>query len=174
MSKLLEMFRKKYPLLLRRKNFFQMTQQAGQDAFLELLKCAASEADIEGMSLEDALCLTLLSEVRDVRLKEKLSELDPPTLPALVVLIDLHSKATGGQAAAANRTEGKNQQQKKNNAPKITDAEKKRHQVMKGKCFRCGSSEHMANNCKVAKVVKCRTCNAQGHIQNACGQDKAR
>ena len=28
-SKLLEMFRKKYPLLLRRKNFFQMTQQTG-------------------------------------------------------------------------------------------------------------------------------------------------
>ena len=157
MSKLVEMIRKKYPLLLRRKNFFQMTQQAGQDAraFLEQLKSAASEADIEGMSLEDALCLMLLSGVRVVRLKEKLSELDPPTLRAFGVLIDahLHSKATVGQAAAANRTEGKNQLQKKKNAPKITDAEKKRRQVMKGKCFPCGSSEHMANNCKVAKDV---------------------
>ena len=67
-----------------------MTQQAGQYtcAFLEQLKCAASEADIEGMSLEDALCLTLLSGVCDIRLKEKLSELDPPTLPAFGVLID--------------------------------------------------------------------------------------
>ena len=43
LSKLLEMFRKKNPLLLRRKNFFQMTQQLGQDAraSLEQLKCAA-------------------------------------------------------------------------------------------------------------------------------------
>ena len=94
-----------------------MTQQAGQDAraFLEQLKCVASEADIEGMSLEDALCLTLLSGVRDVRLKEKFSELDSHTLPAFGVLIDahLHSKATAGQVASANRTEGKNQQQKK-------------------------------------------------------------
>ena len=66
MSKLLEMFRKKYPLLLRRKNFFQMTQQTGQDAraFLEQLKCAALEADIEGMTLKDALCFTLLSARR--------------------------------------------------------------------------------------------------------------
>ena len=32
----------------------------------------------------------------------------------------------------------------------------------------------MANNCKVAKDVKCRTCNSQGHIQSACGQGKAR
>ena len=154
-----------------------MTQQAGQDAhaFPEQLKCAALEADIEGMSLEDALCLTLLSGVCDVRLKEKLSELDPPTLPAFGVLIDahLHSKATAGQAASTNRTEGKNQQQKNTNTPKITDTEKKRRQVMKGKCFRCGSSEHMANNCKVAKDVNCRTCNAHGDIQSACGQGKA-
>ena len=110
-SKLLEMFKKKYPLLLRRKNFFQITQQTGQDewAFLEQVKCATSEADIEGMSLEDALCLTLLNGVRDVRLKEKLSELDLPTLLAFGVLIDAHlnSKATTGQAASANRTEGK-------------------------------------------------------------------
>ena len=50
-----------------------MTQQEDQDsrAFLEQLKCAASEADIEGMSLEVALCLTLLCGVRDARLKEK-------------------------------------------------------------------------------------------------------
>ena len=38
---------------------------------------------------------------------------------------------------------------------------------MKGKCFRCGSWEHMANNCRVAKDVKCRSCGAQGHIQSA-------
>ena len=150
-----------------------MTQEVGQDvrAFLQQLKCAASE----GMSLEVALCLTLLSGVRNVRLKEKLSELDPPTLPAFGVLIDAHllSKASAGQAASANRTEGKNQQQKKTNAPKVSETEKKRRQIMKGKCFRCRSSEHMANNCKVAKDVKCRICNAQGHIQSARGQGKA-
>ena len=148
-----------------------MTQQTGQDAraFLEQLKCAALEADIEGMTLKDALCLTLLSGVRDARLKEKLSELGPPTLPAFGVLIDahLHSNATAGQAASENCTEGKSQQQKKNYNPKV------RLQVMKGKSFRCGSSEHMAD-CKVTKDVKCRLCNAPGHIQSACLQGKVR
>ena len=54
-----------------------MSQQAGQDegAFLEQLKGAAAEAVIEGMNLEDALCLTLLSGLRDAHLREKLSEL---------------------------------------------------------------------------------------------------
>ena len=105
-----------------------------------------------------------------------MSKLDPPTLPAFGVLIDahLHSKATAGQAASANRTEGKNQQQQKNKTnPKITDTENKRRQVMKGICFRCGSSEHMANNCKVAKDVKCCSCNTPGHIQRECLQGKA-
>ena len=32
----------------------------------------------------------------------------------------------------------------------------------------------MANNCRVAKDVKCRSCGAQGHIQSACGPGKAR
>ena len=81
-----------------------MFQQQGQDerAFLEQIKSAAAEADIEGMNLEDPLCLTLLSGLRDVRLREKLSELEQPTLPALGVLIDayLHSKATSGASAA--------------------------------------------------------------------------
>ena len=178
-TKLTEIFKKKYPLLLRRKNFYQMSQQPGQDerAFMEQLKSASAEADIEGMNLEDALYLTLLSGLRDARLREKLSELEQPTLPAFGVFIDayLHSKAT---SAAANGSEGRNQQQNKNKSgrgqQKISDAERNRSNVMKGKCFRCGSVEHTANNCRVAQDVKCRSCGAQGHIQSACGPGKAR
>lgn len=61
-----------------------MTQQAGQDerAFLEQLKCASSEADIE-----DALCLTLLNGLHDARLRGKLSELGTPTLLAFGMLM---------------------------------------------------------------------------------------
>ena len=39
---------------------------------------------------------------------------------------------------------------------------------MKGKCYRCGSGEHMANNCPVAKVIKCRSCSASQLIAAAC------
>ena len=66
-----------------------MSQQAGQDesAFLKQLKSAAAEADIEGKNLEDALCLTLLSGIRDARLREKLIELEQPTLPACSLML---------------------------------------------------------------------------------------
>ena len=55
-----------------------MTQQPRQDerAFFESLKVAANEADVGGMTLQDARCTMLVTGIRDVRLKEKLSELD--------------------------------------------------------------------------------------------------
>ena len=51
------------------------------------------------MTLEDALCLVCLTELKEDRLREKLSGLETPTLPAFAVLIDtfMHSKATAGQ-----------------------------------------------------------------------------
>ena len=55
---------------------------------LECIKAAAGEADIQGMTLEDALCLVCLTCFKDNRLWEKLSELETPTLPAFAVLID--------------------------------------------------------------------------------------
>ena len=55
LTMLANIFCQKYPLLLRRKKFFVMEQQSGQDeqAFLESIKAAAGEADIQGMALED-------------------------------------------------------------------------------------------------------------------------
>ena len=173
-------FKCKYPPLLRKKQFFAMSQQPGQDerAFLESLKAAASEANVGGMTLQDALCMMLVAEIRDTRLKEKLSELEEPTLPAFSTLIDahLHAKATAGGTASMNKVytpNSGNKKTQKNNqgqrqAGQISDAEKKRRTVMKGKCYRCGSGDHMANSCSVAKDVKCRSCNAMGHIATAC------
>ena len=84
-----------------------MTQQQGQDerAFLESLKAPASEADVGGMTLQDALCMMLVAGIRDVRLKEKLSELEEPTLPSFTTIIDAHlyAKATAGNTAVVNK-----------------------------------------------------------------------
>ena len=122
-----------------------MSQQPGQDKrrFMEQLKSAATEADIEGINLEDALCLTLLSDINDARLREKLSELEQPTLPAFGALIDayLHSKATSGvahqllQTAPKGGIRSKNKNKNGGGQQKISDSERKRCKAVKGKCF---------------------------------------
>ena len=139
------------------------------------------------MNLEDALCLFTISGLKDPRLREKLSELENPTMPAFSVLIDahMHAKATaGGSAAAAaasaastNKGQGKKKNSNNNNnngRPPLSDTEKKRRSIMKGKCYRCRSPEHMANACNVAKEVKCKKCNATGHTAAACVSGQAR
>ena len=59
------------PLLLRRKTFFQLQQQ-DERSFVEHLKAAAGEADIQGMNLEDALCLVTISGLKDSRFRVNL------------------------------------------------------------------------------------------------------
>ena len=48
----------------------------------------------------------LVAGICDVRLKEKLSELQEPTLPAFSTIIDvhLHAKATSGSTAVLNKS----------------------------------------------------------------------
>ena len=100
-------------------------------------------------------------------------------MPAFSVLIDahMHMKATAGgtataaaaSAAATNKGQGKKKNNNNNSSrPPLSDTEKKRRSVMKGKCYRCGSPDHMANSCNVAKDVKCKKCNVTGHTAGAC------
>ena len=111
--------------------------------------------------------MMLVAGIRDLRLKEKLSELKEPTFQAFTTFIDahLHAKATAGNTAVVNKVftpGGKRKGQNKQGGGQggkglqhsgISDAEKK-ITVMKGKCYRCGSGEHMANNCLVDKDIK--------------------
>ena len=127
-----------------------------------------------------------LTGLNDNRLWEKLSKLETPTLPAFAVLIDayMHSKATAGSSAAAlaavgrkqNKGGNKNINNNNDSRPGLSENEKKRRSVMKGKCYRCGSPDQMANNCSVAKDIKCKKCNGTGNTPAACiasGQARA-
>ena len=46
-----------------------MAQQAGQDerSFAEAVKIAANESDIAGMTLQDDMCLVILTGCKDTR-----------------------------------------------------------------------------------------------------------
>jgi len=115
-------FNRKYPILLRRKNFFAMHQQAGQDerAFIEELQAVAEEADIASMSLEDSLCLMMLAGLTDKKLVEKLSEQEDPRFTAFKRIVDahLHAKATGqGQAGTFKTSSSTDKKKGGNNRP---------------------------------------------------------
>ena len=109
-----------------------------------------------------------LTGCKYAHLREKMSELEEPTIAAFNTLIDehMHSKATANAASSArtnsqpNRGRGGNsrngqfgQSGQQNRQP----LSKKRRQIMKGKCFHCANSDHFANNCSLAKDIKCKS-----------------
>ena len=181
-------FNRKYPILLRRKNFFAMHQQAGQDerAFIEELQAVAEEADIASMSLEDSLCLMMLAGLTDKKLVEKLSEQEDPRFTAFKRIVDahLHAKATGqGQAGTFKTSSSTEKKKGGNNRPpnpsssqrrEPSDREKKRRAALAGKCYRCGSSEHLGSGCSVKRDHICNKCKGKGHIPQACFPSAAR
>ena len=150
LSILTVIFKKKYLYSLAGKKFFSMAQQGGQDkrSFAEAVKIAANESDIAGMTQQDAMFLVILTGFKDTRLKEKMSELETPTMASFHILIDahMHAKATSAKPASSRGAQANKQKnsgwggQNSGGGRNVSDAEKKRRQIMKGKCFRCGSS----------------------------------
>ena len=113
-----------------------MAQQAGQDerSFAEAVKIAANESDIAGMTLQDAMCLIILTGCKDTRLKEKMSELETPTMAAFNILIDahMHAKATSAKPASScgaqanqQKNTGRGGQNSSGGRNNVSDLEKK-------------------------------------------------
>ena len=74
-SLLVDFFKERNPILMRRKTFFTCKQSSTQDelAFMEDVCSAADKGDIAGMSVEDAICLVYIIGVKDDILRDKLS-----------------------------------------------------------------------------------------------------
>ena len=95
-----EFFLRRHPPLLRRQGFFRMKQQAGQGAreFLESLRSAADEANIAAMRIDDCLCVQLLSGLTDLKLVEKLTEVENPTMGRFVNVVDAYMHANAASS----------------------------------------------------------------------------
>ena len=82
-------------------------------AFAEVVKLTSCESDIAAMTLQDALCLVILTWCKDSQIRKKMSELEEPTVDAFNTLIDghMHNKAKSSASSAntqPNRGRGGN------------------------------------------------------------------
>jgi uncharacterized coiled-coil protein SlyX len=172
-----EIFDRRYPLLLRRRQYFNMTQQQGQDerSFLESVQAAADVADIANMDFEAAICIVIMGGVKDTKLKERLSEVAQPTVAEFTRLIDAHMHAKAASTPShANATRGRQSgrgrggSQAGQRRPQVSEKERARRSSLLGKCFRCASAEHSIADCKKSKQVECNKCKEKGHTPAAC------
>ena len=54
------------------------------------------------------------------------------------------------------------------------NSERLRRRAFAGKCFRCGSADHIQSSCKYPRKVVCSRSNSTGHVQTACNKPTAR
>lgn len=178
-----DFFKERNPILMRRKTFFTCKQSSSQDelAFMEDVRSAADEGDIAGMSVEDAICLVYVIGVKDDTLRDKLSEVPDPNIEKFTAIMKsyVQSKITRREiasAAAISRNSqapakpGKQQSSSNPQKPRqqLSEEEKKRRTRFKGKCFRCGSTEHLQPNCPKSVGITCNICKQQGHMSSVC------
>ena len=82
-------------------------------------------------------------------------------------------KATGLRVQSGSSNRGKSNSGK-DARPKLSEDEKKRRRLIKNKCYRCGSADHMLPACKLSPTITCNTCKSQGHISPVCLKAVAR
>ena len=56
----------------------------------------------------------------------------------------------------------------------LSDDEKKRRSRFKGRCFRCGSTDHMQPNWGRPSNITCNVCSQQGNMSSVCSKAAVR
>lgn len=105
--------------------------------------------------------------IRDSDIRERLLQQSPKTFEdAVKIALTIESsklESRGMQQPQQINYVGTTRKQKKKNEDKAKTSIKE----MLGKCFRCGKTNHKANQC-TAKNLKCYNCRKEGHLQSVC------
>ena len=128
------------------------------------------------------MCFQYIQGVRDNELRKELSAVKVPSLVKFnrILDADMQSKITvknmsrlipsSSYHTPSNSKKGGVKNQKSSSFSSLSEEEKRRRKTFKGKCFRCGSSEHMQPACKLPSTINCNVCNKPGHISPVCSQ----
>ena len=123
-----------------------------------------------GEGLRDRLVCVLGNEAHQKRL---LSEPDLTLDKALVLAqsletADVNAKTLRGHEPALRRlSQGSSRQHSAPSRGKARPSSQQRGR----ECYRCGSRDHLAANCRFAKFV-CHNCNKKGHLARVCHSTK--
>ena len=164
--------------------FIANKQQDGQDgiSWREELRNLADDAAIEDMETADLLCVIYVTGIKNNELREKLLEINNPTITKFDRVVDSFDQAKKqlgemkSPAAMATTQPNRGRQQQRTQRPNNYHRQEGRPEARdKGKsgktiCFRCGQEGHIATGCSTPAHHRCSKCGKQGHIRPACRQ----
>ena len=188
------LFREKNPVLLRRAQMLGYKQQDGQDGinWREELRNIADDADVDEMTTADLFCVLYVTGVKDNALREKLLEIQDPSIEKFDRTVDAFDQAKTqmadmkkpASASLSSRPKSTVKRDAKKpprtaagggraNYPSLSKEEVKRREMMLGRCYRCGKSDHTLPDCPQPPHWTCSNCGRKGHSKFACLKSSA-
>ena len=151
-------FRKNYPIVRRRRDFFEHRQQTGQswaDWNIQL-KELAQEAELQDIQVDDLIMHMQLELTTDQEIRNKFLQQPNPKMEELETIassIEQARRSQEGRKAQINAASGQSK--------------------VKIPCWRCTWTNHPHHKCKFIKN-KCKNCGDIGHILSACWKDQSK
>ena len=101
MEKLDGIFKRFYPLFVRRAEFWNYKQKQGQkySEALAIYRCIGDECDITTMTGEEVICIKMITLCTDEELKVELMKPELPTIPGLMTIVHQYEAVQVGQCA---------------------------------------------------------------------------
>lgn len=154
-------FQLKYPIFSTRIDFFSLEQKEDESSlsFSARLEETGAEAALHELTVEEIMMHRIIEGLRDTVIRDRLLKLQDKTKKTFIEEMRLYDSACSNvtklEGQRINKTHGK--------GGTITEEE----MWEKHLCFRCGSDQHYADNCKYINSI-CRKCNRKGHLEKVC------
>ena len=166
-------FKERYPLFVRRVEFFRSNQKQGQpfSEWFQKIRQMGEEADLQSISIDDLYLMRAIQGTTDTRLRESFLQEANLTVKTVEQIARAHEVARASVLALSPSAKAAKTFQKKPGNKKPIPPE------LRGKCLACGASlkSHKFQDCPVRqKRMECRNCKKIGHLAKVCQQSQSR
>ncbi len=167
-SLLEEDFLQRYPIFMRRLEYFRFDQAANQDAvdWIAKLEQKGNEADLHRLSVDQIHVFRVICGCTDKRLREKFLKIKEPTLEKIKEEARVYAAASTITKAFEKPHRGA----RVTDRPREDKEGKKSIDKMKKKrrCDACGIFGHGSVDCHRKDKLTCHACGKPGHIAPMC------
>ena len=172
-------FRQRYPLHLRRYDFFKSEQSAQQrfSDWTAKLSELGADADIQGIGPNEVYLHRWISGCSDDKLRERFLKEEAPTLARFQAIVHsyeasqstlkaMNKGSSAKQASAVKKQRGRSVSRKRDSKANAASA----RDVI---CFTCGIKGHKTPACKKDRsAMQCEDCGQDGHNKAGCAARK--
>ena len=122
--------------------------------------------DLHSISHEDVILLIATMHCNKEELRKDIKRYRNPTWLAVEQLAENYKRSmVDEEPHKVGQVKWQDNKKKKKNSNKSTNPNT---QQLQGKCFRCGSTAHKSNDCKLDRPSKYFSCGKAGHLAKVC------